>query len=215
MEPDRRQAGVVVLHRLLLVARPHPQRGVDEGFQPAFLSAGTSLPRGGSLVADVATQFPRVRLRHRTRMRHRLAGGRIELLVGRRLDQRDRIRRPGGPQAYGALQQRGVHQQRVEVARLDLERPSDRGHRRVEIVPLTPQSREVEPRARVARSQRDQGLEARLGGGEIPGGERLADLLVDGRDIGSGSRLGHAGRSAGWARGGERYTSTPGQPKEL
>ena len=163
----------------------------------------------------MATEFPRVRLRHRTRMRHRLAGGRIELLVGRRLDQRDRIRRPGGPQACGALEQRGVHEQRVEMARLDLERPTDRGHRRVEIVPLTPQPREVEPRARVARPQRDQGLEARLGGGQIPGGERLADLLMDGGDVGGGSRLGHAGRSAGWARGGERYTSTPGQPKEL
>ena len=100
-------------------------------------------------------------------------------------------------QAYGALKQRGVHEQRVEVARLDLERPSDRGHRRVEIVPLTPNSREVEPRARVVRSHRDQGLETRLGRGQIPGGERLADLLVDGRDVGSRSRLGHAGRSAG------------------
>ena len=145
----------------------------------------------------MAAEFPRMRLRHRTRMRHRLTGGRIELLIGRRLDQCDRIRRSSDPQAYGALKQRGVHEQRVEVARLDLERPSDRGHRRVEIVPLTPHSREVEPRARVVRSQRDQGLETRLGRGQIPGGERLADLLVDGRDVGSRSRLGHAGRSAG------------------
>ena len=90
-----------------------------------------------------------------------------------------------------------MHEQRVEMTRFDLERPADRRHRAVELVALPSQPGEVEPGTGVARTQRDQGLEGRLGRRQVAGGERLTDLLLDGREVGGRGRWGHAGGSVG------------------
>ena len=178
VELDVRQPRVCVLHGLLPVSFARPERRVDERLEPFLLRAGKRVTGVADVFADVAGELADVVRMDLARARDGLARRRVELGIGRRLDQRDAVGNGRVLRPPELVEQRRLHQERREIAVVDGERLAQRRECALDVAQLPPHDGEVEPQAQVAAMARERALQGGPGRWHVAGRHRLQGGLV-------------------------------------